>query len=547
MSTYTSEPGTRLAGRYLLVDQASGGTDWTYWKAIDEILARSVSVLTFAAGSGRTAGVVAAARAASRLNDPRFSQVFDVEDSDESAYVVLEWVAAESLLDMLADGPLDPPRAVSLVSEAAQALAAAHANGLAHLRLDPACVHWTSRGGIKITGLGIAAALAGRAGATADGGEDPELTDTRGLARLLYAALTGYWPEPEGYTGAFGPAADPASGGARGLAPAMLPPAPQADRMPCTPRQVSADVPTNIDALTCQALFQRPSRHGPALSTPAMFADALASVTPPASLPVPVPATAPIAVPGYQQDRPAGTYPLADHTRPTVAEGSHRPPRRRPVRVRPLVAAVIGLVLVAGGLVGWALSRGPSHPGSPQASGRTSSSSSSSSPSSAGASNVLTPASANSFDPFGGANGENEDDAKYAIDGNPSTAWHTDFYYNYPNFGNLKTGTGLILDMGRPVRLSQVVVQFGTICCTHVEIEIGNNATPVQSTLSSFTEVQSSVAAVGSTTFNVTSKATGRYVLIWITYLPRLAGSSNEYEALIYNVVVHGSAVNPSG
>jgi hypothetical protein len=101
--------------------------------------------------------------------------------------------------------------------------------------------------------------------------------------------------------------------------------------------------------------------------------------------------------------------------------------------------------------------------------------------------------------------------------------------------------------MGRPVRLSQVVVQFGTICCTHVEIEIGNNATPVQSTLSSFTEVQSSVAAVGSTTFNVTSKAAGRYVLIWITYLPRLAGSANEYEALIYNVVVHGSAVNPSG
>ena len=129
MSTYTSEPGTRLAGRYLLVDQAIGGTDWTYWKAIDEILARSVTVLTFAAGFDRVAEVVAAARAASRLNDPRFSQVFDVEDADGSAYVVLEWVASESVLDMLADGPLDPPRAVSLICEAAQALAAAHATG----------------------------------------------------------------------------------------------------------------------------------------------------------------------------------------------------------------------------------------------------------------------------------------------------------------------------------------------------------------------------------------------------------------------------------
>ena len=62
--------------------------------------------------------------------------------------------------------------------------------------------------------------------------------------------------------------------------------------MPCTPRQVSAAVPANIDALTCQALFQRPSRHGPALSTPAMLAEALASVASPDPLPAPArPAT----------------------------------------------------------------------------------------------------------------------------------------------------------------------------------------------------------------------------------------------------------------
>ena len=89
MSTYTSEPGTRLAGRYRLVDQTSVGTGWTYWKATDETLARSVTVLTFASGFPRIAEAVTAARAASRLSDPRFSQVFDVEDADEFAYVVL--------------------------------------------------------------------------------------------------------------------------------------------------------------------------------------------------------------------------------------------------------------------------------------------------------------------------------------------------------------------------------------------------------------------------------------------------------------------------
>jgi len=53
MSTYTSEPGTRLAGRYRLVDQAVAGAGWTYWKATDETLARSVTVLTFATGFPR--------------------------------------------------------------------------------------------------------------------------------------------------------------------------------------------------------------------------------------------------------------------------------------------------------------------------------------------------------------------------------------------------------------------------------------------------------------------------------------------------------------
>src|ERR1700733_9680325 len=209
MSTYTSEPGTRLAGRYRLVDQTSTGTGWAFWKAIDEPLARSVTVLTFAAGFPRIFEVVTAARAASRLGDPRFSQVFDVEDAGEQAYVVLEWVAGESLLDMLANGPLDSPVAVSLLYEAAQAIAAAHAGGLSHLRLNPACLHWTRGSGVKITGLGIDAVLAGLTpapdgeagpaagpGAGPEGGPSPELTDTRDLARLLYAALTGYWPGP---------------------------------------------------------------------------------------------------------------------------------------------------------------------------------------------------------------------------------------------------------------------------------------------------------------------------------------------------------------
>jgi serine/threonine protein kinase len=201
MSTYTSEPGTRLAGRYRLVDQTSAGTGWTYWKATDETLARSVTVLTFAPGFPRIRETATAARAASRLSDPRFAQVFDVEDGDELAYVVMEWVRGETLVDLLAEGPLDPRRAATLVGEAAQALAAAHRNGQAHLRLDPSCVHWTAGGGIKISGLSMDAALAGPE--LVGAAEDPELTDTRDLGRLLYAALLARTRHRDATAGAY--------------------------------------------------------------------------------------------------------------------------------------------------------------------------------------------------------------------------------------------------------------------------------------------------------------------------------------------------------
>ena len=97
---------------------------------------------------------VTAARAASRLTDPRLAQVFDVEDGGGQAFVVLEWVAGETLTDLLSDGPLEPARACALIADVARALAAAHAAGQVHLRLTPDAVCWTRSSGVKITGVG---------------------------------------------------------------------------------------------------------------------------------------------------------------------------------------------------------------------------------------------------------------------------------------------------------------------------------------------------------------------------------------------------------
>ena len=502
MSTYTSEPGTRLAGRYRLVDQTNAGTGWTYWKATDETLARSVTVLTFAPGFPRVQETATAARAASRLSDPRFAQVFDVEDGDELAYVVMEWVRGETLVDLLAEGPLDPRRAATLVGEAAQALALAHRNGQAHLRLDPSCVHWTAGGGVKISGLGMDAALAGPE--LIGAAEDPELTDTRDLGRLLYAALTGYWPGP---------------------AIGTLPQAPaESSGDPCTPRQVAAGVPANLDSVTCRALFQQENRQGPPLSTTADFAEALKSVTPP---PLPPP-TSP-----YQPVQGA-TNPYPEMQ---AAEGYRRrhPANERSAAARAFVSVVIVLVLAAVGVAAWAISNGLHH--TPAATTTHQHQQQTGGPT-AVAAVQLNPVSASAFNPAGST--DDPGDAQYALGATSGKYWHTQYYDGYPKFGNLKSGTGLLIDMGKSVRLSQVLVQFGAQCCTAASIEIGPNSS---GPLSSFTTVATSSSASGTTTFTVpsSSSASGRYVLIWITSLPPLPGQSGEYQAEIYHVTLRGT------
>ncbi len=564
MSTYTSEPGTRLAGRYRLVDQVTVGNGWTSWKAIDETLARPVSVLTFVAGFPRIRQVMTAARAASRLSDPRMAQVFDVEDAGGQPYIVLEWVGGDSLTELLDSGPLDPALACSLASDVARAVSGAHALGQAHLRLTPDTLRWTRGSGIKITGLGIDAALAGD-GLTGAAAYDPAMADTIAIAGLLYAALTGYWPGEE---------------------PTRLPAAPFSDGMVCTARQVSADVSSALDSVITRALLQRPTRQGPPIQSPGDFADALSMVAPPAPLPEP----APPAPPGYGgrggyggygpdpnnpstwalPDRgPGGTapyqppsaasgyggaqYPGAQYPGAQYTGAQYAAPgqgRRRGGGGNRVVLAVVAVVVLAViAIAVWMV--GFRNAGTPTTSSSTQPPSSSAS--AAGA--VLTPVSDSTFNIYGTppGNTENQTTAPYAIDGSLSTAWSTSYYFDHANFGGLKPGTGLLIDMGKEVRLSQVQVLFSSQGPTTAQIYLGNSAAISRSALSDFTLVSPSASASGDHKFPVSSQPTGRYVLIWLTSVPQLpktpSGMSpahTYFQGQIYNVVVRGSAVSGS-
>jgi hypothetical protein len=507
MSTFISEPGTRLGGRYRLEDRVAAASGWAAWKAIDETLARAVTVVTFAAGFPRVREVLTAARAASRLTDARLAQVFDVEDDWDNAYIVMEWAAGETLDDMLASGPVEPVAAARIIAEAAAALSVAHAAGLAHLCLTPESLRWTSGGGVKVTGIGIDAALSGTTA------EDPALADTHGLGRLLYATMTGLWPGPD--------------------YPA-LPPAPFVDGQPRRPRQVRAGVPAALDDVTCQAM-QMPGRDGMLLQTPGQLAGALAAELPPEEVPPALPgrgAAGPLPRPQADGDFWPGDRTLP----PGRGQDWRRPRRQRDAASKVRVAVIAALTLVV--VIGLAAATSPLwHKSGPTSQAQVTPPRSA--PTQAA---TLTPVSAHGFDAFNlsDTGNENTNQAMNVLNGN-SEGWSSQEYFT-AELGHLKPGTGLILDMGKPVRLSSITVKFGPNPGTDVQIKVGNSDTRSGANLQSMATVASASDIGGTHTFNTTSKATGQFVVIWFTKMPPVA--SGRYMAQVFTIIVRGTAAS---
>jgi hypothetical protein len=522
MSTFTSEPGVRLGGRYRLEDRLAAAAGWAAWKAIDEILARPVSVITFAAGFPRLEQVVTAARAASRITDTRLTQVFDVEDTWDHAYIVMEWPVGDTLTDLVAAGTMEPAAGARIVAEAAAALAGAHAAGLAHLCLQPDSVRWTAGGGVKVTGLGIDAALSD---VTSD---DPELADTRGLGQLLYCALTGFWPGPD-YPD--------------------LPPAPESDGVPRRPRQVRAGVPTKLDDVTGRALAL-PGRDGQdPFTAPAELAAALTAAIPPVQVP-------PAAV-GHRDGRWDADSWSADRNsqrRGTAQRAAGRGdlPQNQPSyhasehlgrRTTRRAAAISLLVLVAVAGASAAAIHLFSQSSPPSSTSHRSGRPATSSPATSSAT-VLTPVAASGFDALNPSDPGNENSiqAGNVLDGNPQ-GWSTQ-YYEGPegaHFGNLKSGTGFILTLSPPAKVSSVTVTFGNAVGAIAQVKVGNSDVRSQANLHSMTTVAGATSVSGSHTFTIQHPVLGKYLVIWFTQLPPLAGQPGKFEAQIYKVVIKGT------
>jgi len=289
----THMTGMRLGGRFRLDerispdDQVSGscGSSWeahglSLWKATDQLLSRPVTIYLLPPGPVPRA-VTDAVQSAAKVSDPRLATIYDTDFGEPCQYIVAEWTPGTHLEDLVLSGLPSPALAAAMIADAADAIAVAHRAGRPHLRLTPRSVRWHPGSGLKITGLGLDAALCGSTemagpGATA---ENPVAADTTALARMLYALLTGYWPGDE---------------------PTALPPAPRHKGRVCTPRQVRAGVPALLDAIAYRGLQGQAADAPLRAQTPAGLAMALRMVQRPSYQLEPL-ESGPVARPGGQQ------------------------------------------------------------------------------------------------------------------------------------------------------------------------------------------------------------------------------------------------------
>jgi hypothetical protein len=115
-------------------------------------------------------------------------------------------------------------------------------------------------------------------------------------------------------------------------------------------------------------------------------------------------------------------------------------------------------------------------------------------------------AAVGAFDPEGDGH-ERDEEAPLAVDGKQSTFWRTERYARF-----FKSGVGLVLDAGKPVRVRQVIVTSPTPGI-RAEIRLGSAPT------GPFTRVSASKTLKAKTTFAV-ARRSGRYVVVWITAMP---------------------------
>ncbi|MCZ6600517.1 MAG: serine/threonine-protein kinase, partial [Acidobacteria bacterium] len=146
------KPGTRLAHYEVTALIGAGGMGEVY-RATDTKLRREVAIKVlpdeYSKNADRLSRFEREAHFLASLNHANIASIHGLEEADGVHFLALEYVPGETLAKRLEGGPLSVKEALTLCSQLARALEAAHAKGIIHRDLKPANITVTPEGQVK--------------------------------------------------------------------------------------------------------------------------------------------------------------------------------------------------------------------------------------------------------------------------------------------------------------------------------------------------------------------------------------------------------------
>lgn len=201
---------TLQISRYEVIDTLGTGASSRVDKARDSVIGRTVALKTFNTGfvEDGEKQFLREAQIVGQLSDPAIVQLYDVgTDEKGTAYLVMEYVAGNTLAHHLEQGKVPLPRACAWAADLANALSKAHHAGIIHGDVKPANIFVTGENKVKLGDFGIARFAtqisgSGRVMGTPaylspeqiQGEKQDQRSDIFSLGIVLYEMVTGVRP-----------------------------------------------------------------------------------------------------------------------------------------------------------------------------------------------------------------------------------------------------------------------------------------------------------------------------------------------------------------